>query len=217
MTEKCITVLLIEDNPGDARLIREVLEEETSAQFKLEHADRLGAGLERLAEGGIDVALLDLSLPDSQGLDTFLQAHAHFPHLPIVVLTGLNDDTLAAETLKAGGQDYLCKRVLNYCILHRSIQHAMERKRTEKESRRAQDLDGSDDGVPDPFLAVLGDELRASLTLSLSTVSSLMDDPTTAAELLPALAMIRHHMERETRLIDDLQAYSRTGTRRESA
>ena len=67
MSENSITVLLIEDNPGDARLIREVLEEETSARFKLAHATDLETGLERLAQGGIDVALLDLSLPDSHG------------------------------------------------------------------------------------------------------------------------------------------------------
>jgi len=135
MSDKLITVLVIEDNPGDARLIRDVLEDEAPTQLKLEHVTRLDAGLARLAEGGIDVALLDLSLPDSQGIDTFNQVRAHSPQVPIVVLTGLNDETVEAETLRAGGQDYLNKGVLDFCILHRSIQHAIDRSRPQEQSR----------------------------------------------------------------------------------
>ncbi len=101
MSENCITVLLIEDNPGDARLIQEVLAEETSTRFKLELATDLETGLERLDQGDIDVALLDLSLPDSHGIDTFKQVHDHSPQVPIVVLTGLNDDAVAVQTLRA--------------------------------------------------------------------------------------------------------------------
>ncbi|MBV8270474.1 MAG: response regulator, partial [Planctomycetaceae bacterium] len=107
MTGKMITILLIEDNPGDVRLIREYLAEGTSASLALEHAARLATGLERLAAGGIDVVLLDLSLPDSQGFDTFHQAYARSPHVPIIVLTALDDEAVAVETLNAGGQDYL--------------------------------------------------------------------------------------------------------------
>jgi len=213
MSEKSITVLMIEDNPGDARLIREVLEEEISARLKLEHVTRLDAALVRLAEGGIDVALLDLSLPDSQGIDTFHQARAHSPQVPIVVLSGLDDEAVAAETLRAGGQDFLNKGVLDLCVLHRSIQHAIGRNRPQAKSRRAEEPVLGVDGATDQFLAVIGHELRTPLMSVLSTVSALMDEPTTAAGGLSALAEIRRHLELEARLLDDLVAYSRVGTR----
>jgi len=209
MSDKLITVLMIEDNPGDARLIREILEDEISNRLRLEHVSRLDAALGRLSEGGIDVALLDLSLPDSQGIDTFNQVRAHAPQVPIVVLTGLADEAVAAETLRAGGQDYLNKRVLDLCVLHRSIQNAVDRARSQEMSCRAQESVAGVDGVMDQFLAVIGHELRTPLIPVLSTVSALMDEPTTAAGHLPDLAMIRRHLELEARLIDDLVAYSR--------
>jgi two-component system sensor histidine kinase/response regulator len=213
MSERLITVLLIEDNPGDARLIRETLEDETSARFKLELAEDLGSGLERLSEGGIDVALLDLSLPDSHGLETLHQAHAHAPDVPIVVLTGLNDDAAAAEALKSGGQDYLNKGLLNYCILHLSIERAIERKRSERPSPRDEESIVPEGIARDRFLADAGRALHEPLTLVMATLSGLMDGPATLADLLPNLAVIRRHVEREARLIDDLMAYSAIGIR----
>ena len=100
-------VLLIEDNEDDALIIRQVLVEARGAPFDLEWAHRLAAGLERLAEGGIDVVLLDLTLPDSRGLDTLRQVHAEAPDVPILVLTGLDDETLGVKAVQEGAQDYL--------------------------------------------------------------------------------------------------------------
>src|SRR4051794_5542348 len=99
-------VLLIEDNPGDARLIREMIAEESGAAFEIEFAPRLAQGLERLSAGGIGLVLLDLSLPDSMGLDTFAKVYAHSPAVPIIVLTGTDDDSLALSAGKGGAQDY---------------------------------------------------------------------------------------------------------------
>ena len=96
-------VLLVEDNPGDARLIRFELEEAGDHQFELVVDDRLGAALERLAQEPFDVLLLDLSLPDSQGLDTFRRVCTAHPDLPIVVLTGLDDERIAVATMQGGG------------------------------------------------------------------------------------------------------------------
>jgi len=127
-----IRVLLIEDNPGDARLIREMLAEARGGLFDLECADRLSTGLERLAAGGIDVVLLDLGLPDGQGLDTFVRAHTQAPDVPFVVLTGLDDEALAVQAVEAGAQDYLVKGQVDSTPLGRALHHAIERKRAEQ-------------------------------------------------------------------------------------
>lgn len=129
MDEKRIHVLLIEDNPGDVRLIREALAEAREGSFALECAERLAAGLTRLGQGGIDVALVDLSLPDSWGLDTFVMAHAQAPDVPIVVLTGLDDETLAIRAVQKGAQDYLVKGQADSHVIVRSLRYAIERER----------------------------------------------------------------------------------------
>jgi len=189
------TILLIEDNPGDVRLIREYLSE--SSRMRLEVATRLETGLERLASGGIDVVLLDLSLPDSHGFDTFRQVHTRTPHVPIVVLTALDNDAVVAETLREGGQDYLLKTHLDHEILRRAIAYAIERQRVTDELRVANQ-------AKDRFLAVLSHELRTPLTPVLLSVSELLDDPKTPDDFRPALSMIRRQIEIEVRLVDDL-------------
>src|SRR3979411_1978895 len=88
------TVLLIEDNPGDARLIGEMLQEAPGARFLLECTDGLTGGLARLSRGGVQLVLLDLSLPESQGLESFLRVRTHAPSVPVVVLTGSDDEEL---------------------------------------------------------------------------------------------------------------------------
>ena len=103
-------VLLIEDNPGDARLIEEMLAEDPAAPFALQLADRLSHGLERLSGGETGLVLLDLSLPDSHGPgDLRASVYAHSPTVPIIVLTGNDDQTLALSAVKSGAQDYLVK------------------------------------------------------------------------------------------------------------
>jgi signal transduction histidine kinase/CheY-like chemotaxis protein len=139
MSDK-LRVLLIEDNPGDARLIWEMLTEVgatgLAAAFDLECADRLSTGLARLAAGGIDVVLLDLSLPDSQGLDTFAKVHAQVPQVPIILLTGLDDAALAVKAVREGAQDYLVKRQVDGNLLVRAMRYAIERKQAEKALER---------------------------------------------------------------------------------
>jgi len=135
MVDKRIKVLLIEDNPGDVRLIQEMLSEASDATFDLECIDRLSAGLERLSEGGFDTVLLDLGLPDSEGLDTFERVHDQAPEVPIVMLTGLDDATLAIEALNDGAQDYLVKSHVDSNSLVRSICYAIERRKAEKHIR----------------------------------------------------------------------------------
>ncbi len=131
MKKKPIQVLLLEDNPGDARLFREFLREGDLAQVELDHVERLKTGLEHLTQGKPDVILLDLGLPDSQGLDTFTQVYARAPDVPIVVLTGLNDAEQAVEAVRAGAQDYLVKGEVSSGLLVRAIRYAIERKQAE--------------------------------------------------------------------------------------
>ena len=135
MSSRPTTVLLIEDNPGDVRLIRELLAEAGGDRFKLECATHLSAGLERLVEDDIGLVLLDLGLPDSQGLDTFTKTYAQAPRVPIVVLSGLADEDLAIKTVQEGAQDYLVKGHLDSHVLVRTIRYAVERKQTEEELR----------------------------------------------------------------------------------
>jgi DNA-binding NarL/FixJ family response regulator len=119
-------ILLIEDNPADARLLRKMLAEARRFPFDLQQADRLSAGLERLAGDDIDIVLLDLSLPDSEGLDTFTQTLAQAPHTPIVVLSGLDDAKIAFEAVRAGAQDYLTKAEVDGNLLVRTIHYAIK-------------------------------------------------------------------------------------------
>lgn len=133
MTDKQINILLIEDDPGDADLLQKILSATKAHQFSLEVSTDLHNSLERLALGQIDVVLLDLSLPDSQGLDTFTQVYAQAPDIPIVVLSGLDDETIAVKAVQIGAQDYLVKDKVDNHLLVRSLRYAIERKRTEKE------------------------------------------------------------------------------------
>jgi serine phosphatase RsbU (regulator of sigma subunit) len=132
---RAVNVLLIEDNRGDARLIAEYLAEVEGLSFHLESVDRFGAGLERLARGGIDVVLLDLSLPDSRGLDTFVRLQAAAPGVPVVVLTGFNDEVLAVKAVQEGAEDYLVKGYVNSNLLARSLRYAIERTRRRQAER----------------------------------------------------------------------------------
>lgn len=128
---KPLKVLLIEDSPSDAGLIREMLTESRDAAFQLEFADRLSSGLARIAAGGIDVVLLDLSLPDSEGLDTMARLRAQAPRIPIVILTGLSDLNRAAKAAEEGAQNYLVKGTVDSRMLTRSLRYAIQRTRAE--------------------------------------------------------------------------------------
>jgi len=137
---KAIKVLLIEDNPGDVRFIREMLDEVQGVDYVLDCEGQLQTGLTHLSENGVDVVLLDLGLPDSQGLDTFSKVCVHAKDVPIVVLTGLRDETAALNAVKMGAQDYLVKgSVVEGRTLSRIIRYAIERKRAETKLRQSEE------------------------------------------------------------------------------
>ncbi|HYL36642.1 MAG TPA: response regulator [Bryobacteraceae bacterium] len=124
-----IRILLVEDNPADVRLLLELVRETGAGRVKLEHVRRLDSALEFLGRETCDVILLDLSLPDMQGLETVARVHARAPNVPIVVLTGLDDEALAVRALRTGAQDYLVKGRVDGDLLIRSLRYASERGR----------------------------------------------------------------------------------------
>lgn len=130
-------ILLIEDHKPDAIILRELLREEGNQSWALQHVLRLDDALMLLTQEHFDLALLDLSLPDAFGQEAFKRLHQRAPNLPIIVLTGLDDQALAMELAQEGAQDYLVKGHLNSGILYRAIHYAVERKRSEVKLRLA--------------------------------------------------------------------------------
>jgi two-component system, cell cycle sensor histidine kinase and response regulator CckA len=133
-----LKILLVEDNSADARLVREMLYEAQAAHITLVHAERLRQALGYLSREQFNAILLDLSLPDSVGLDTFISARAAAPTSPIVVLTGLLDEEMAVRAVRDGAQDYLVKGQVDGQHLYQSIRYAIERQRVETELRQSE-------------------------------------------------------------------------------
>jgi signal transduction histidine kinase len=151
-----VSVLLVEDNPGDAELLRDLLGESDEPSFAVRHVERLRDALALVAEEPFDVVLLDLSLPDARGLETVERVHRAAPHLPLVVLTGLDDEALAVQALQAGAQDYLVKGLVPGAGVRRAIRHARERQRLVDAERRATN-------ARDVVLGVVAHDLRNPL------------------------------------------------------
>jgi serine phosphatase RsbU (regulator of sigma subunit) len=128
-----LKVLLVEDSDDDAELLRMMIR---TTGFSLVRAEKLSVALQRLSETKFDVVLLDLTLPDSLGFATFSRVHALTPHVPIIVLTGLEDETLGLRTVQEGAQDYLVKGDASPALLVRSLRYAVERKRAEELTAR---------------------------------------------------------------------------------
>jgi DNA-binding NtrC family response regulator len=136
MTVKPIRVLLVEDDPADARLFQAMLALESKDEFQLARVGRLAEALGNLKGQGYDLVVSDLGLPDSQGLPTFLSLQAQAPQLPIVVLSGQEDEEMAVKAVQEGAQDYLVKTQVSGPLLARSLRYAIERKRIESERDR---------------------------------------------------------------------------------
>src|SRR5262245_13850545 len=143
-----IRVLLVEDNNALARMMSDMLVQAAASEFAVDAVDRLSIAVERISRGGVDLVLLDLALPDSQGIQTFAEIYNRAPELPIVVLTALEDETVALTALHDGAQDYLIKSEINTRTLIRAIRYAIERKRGEEvRSRLAAIVESSHDAI----------------------------------------------------------------------
>jgi len=134
-----ISVLLVEDNPGDARLLREAIREAEDVHIELSHHSTLREAVDQVGKGQFDIILLDLSLPDADGLETLVKMHTVAPNVPIVVLTGHDDEALAVRAVREGAQDYLVKGQVNGQLLVRAMRYANERKRAVEAIQRSEE------------------------------------------------------------------------------
>jgi diguanylate cyclase (GGDEF)-like protein/PAS domain S-box-containing protein len=141
MNKRSIKVLLlVEDNPADVRLLREMFREQNSLRTELTQVETMRDAEKHLAEGATDIILLDLGLPDTQGLESIRRARAVAPQVPLVVLTALDDEFMAAQALQAGAQDYLIKGQIDARGLLRALRYAVERKSMQEELFREKEL-----------------------------------------------------------------------------
>jgi PAS domain S-box-containing protein len=127
-----IRILLVEDNPGDVRLLKEKLAGAETARFEITCVDQLDDAIKNLSEGHFEIVLLDLSLPDSHGLETFTKAFEHSQGVPIVVMSGLSDETIAVKAVQGGAQDYLVKGQADTGVIVRAIHYAIERNKAQQ-------------------------------------------------------------------------------------
>ncbi|MFQ6013455.1 MAG: response regulator [Thermoplasmata archaeon] len=132
MSAESIRILLVEDNPGDVLLLHLAVQQTGAAEVKLERVPRLGEAIKRAERSSFDVILLDLSLPDSQGLDTVTRAVEQVPDIPIIILTANDDDELGFQAVRRGAQDFLIKGQVDEIQLLRSIRFAIERHRRKR-------------------------------------------------------------------------------------
>jgi signal transduction histidine kinase len=203
MKDQALQVLVVEDNAGDVRLLREMFSGEKPGSFELTHLLRMSEAEIHLAKGGVDITLLDMGLPDGHGLETVRRAHAAAPNVPLIILTGLDDEALAAEAMTQGAQDYMIKGQIESRALPRALRHAIERHRmqTETDLIRTHQMEFKDE-----FLSHVSHELRSPLTAVRQFVSILLDG--LAGELKPEqrqyLEIVLRNVKQLHSMINDL-------------
>jgi signal transduction histidine kinase len=186
------SVLLVEDNPGDARLLREMFKQHDTHTVELTQVACMSEAETHLARHAVDVILLDLGLPDAQGLEAIPRAHAAAPGVPLVVLTGLDDESLAAQALQVGAQDFLIKGQIETRGLLRALRYAIERKRLDR--------------LKDEFIATVSHELRTPLTSIFASLGLLVGQATgdLPEPMVRLLAIAHRNSERLVRLVNDI-------------
>lgn len=227
-SDESITILLVEDNPGDTRLIQVVLAEGATGKYKMESADRLSAALQFLDQREVSVVLLDLTLPDSQGLDTLNSVHGKAPQVPIVVLTGLEDEEMGAEAVRLGAQDFLPKSEAQGRLLWRVIRYAIERKHIHEELRQHREhleelVEQRTSELKESQEKLLQSEKMAALGQMISGVTHELNNPlmaiSTTVELMQQyiedetaredLEVLRSETERAIAIVQNLLSFAR--------
>ena len=205
MSDSPINILLVEDKPGDARLIAELLSSSSDPQFKLTVADRLESGTRLLSEESFDLVLLDLTLPDSDGLDTFEKIQSQAPTVPVIVLTGLDVESIGTAAVQKGAQDYLLKGSVDRSALVRSIRYAIERSSVEwqiLQSHRMESIGRLAGGVAHEF--------NNLLTPILNHTHMAMTEMPMGSEARENLEMVIKAAQRASALTSQLLATSRS-------
>jgi DNA-binding NarL/FixJ family response regulator len=203
-----VRLLLVEDNPGDARLIRELLRQAAPFEFDLTHLDDLP---DSVRPDDVDALLLDLDLPRSTGLDTVLNALEAAPDVPIIVLSGLADERTALLAVQAGAQDYLAKGEITGRLLAHSVRYAIERNRLEQErlsllrsEQRARAIAEDAVRARDEVLAIVAHDLRNPLAAINTTVQLVLDGAMPGEQYPHQLEVVLRSTEHMDRLIGDL-------------
>jgi len=164
ITEKIINILLVEDNFSDSILVQKELSHAfRGGGYHLQGVRTQSQALALLSDHDFDVVLLDLTLPDSSGLETLTRLQMDFPHLPVIVLTGYEDENFALEAVGNGAQDYLIKSKVTGQIIKRALQYALQRKRLELDLREARQQAEKANHAKSEFLTVMSHELRTPL------------------------------------------------------
>jgi signal transduction histidine kinase len=198
-----VKVLLVEDSPGDARLVRTMLAEADAEEFELTHAERLSDAVQQLRKNPFDVVLLDLRLPDSAGIDSLVRMQAVAPYLPIVVLTGLDDDAVALQTLQSGAEDYLIKGQWDANQLARAIRYAIGRKHAQEQLANRETLLALGD-----FASGVAHNLR-NLFMAIRGRLSLLLEGRGRAEIQSGLRIVLEATDRGIEVVRRLQAFTR--------
>ena len=203
MTSLPLRVLLVEDNPGDVRLLQEMFDETGSIKVELTHRGNVEEALSHLATNAPNVVLLDLDLPDAEGLGAVRKVHEYAPRIPLVVLTGRDDESLATGALQEGAQDYLIKGKIEPQALLRAIRYAIERQRMQVEIAQVKGLQLQ---LRDDFISTVSHELRTPLT-SIRGALGLLDGHALGELPEKAEAMVKialQNSERLVRIINDI-------------
>jgi len=174
---RALRILLIEDNPGDARLTQLLLEEASDFAFEMTHVTSFEQGMAAIGDGIFDIALVDLSLGDSHGIETVRHMHQRAPLMPMIVLSGLEDETMAMAALQEGAQDYLVKGQGDGNLIKRAIRYAMERKRVEAQLVDTKNTAEAASRAKTEFLANMSHELRTPLNAIIGFSEILKQEP----------------------------------------
>lgn len=220
-----IKVLMVEDNVNYGQLVKKKLRSSKSAKFDVVLADTLQNGLMELSENEIDIVLLDLNLPDSYEIDTFVNMKKNAPNIPIIILTSLDNEEIAINSIQMGAQDYIVKDMINAELLVRSINYSIERKKTSRElekqkmdiekaysqlrSQSAQLIQSEKMNTVGKMVAGVSHGLNNPLMGVINTIQFLLDKVSKYDEDIEVLKMAEEASQRCIDIVNNLQSFAR--------
>lgn len=204
ISDTLINILLIEDKPSDILLIKRMLS--TIVKFTIEQVARFSAGLERLERGGVDVVLMDIVLPDSEGIEAVKKVYATFPGVPIVVLTGFPDEEMGIRAIQEGAQDYLVKGRINADALTRILRYSIERKKTLEEMEQLRNIESLE-----ILSSGIAHELHNLFTVILDNITSAKMYVPSCGEAFSRLVNVENACKKAKKLNDQLLTLTKGG------